>query len=74
MAYDEKPHSAAYGTRYSDDSGWERLVEVDHHTDTLRIEIGGSNLSCSVADMEWIENALRTVRYATKPLQREEPV
>lgn len=71
MAYEErKPHRAEYGVRYGDDSGWERLVAVDYANDRVVIEIEGSEMTFRPEFLEWLEDALRTVRYATAPLKK----
>lgn len=71
MAYKDKPHAASFGKRYGDDSGWERLVEIDHGTGTLTITIGSNTLHAEPRDAEWIEDALRMVRIATNPLHAQ---
>ena len=71
MAYDDKPHRAEFGVRYGDDSGWERLVCVDYANDRVHIEIEGGEMSFRIEFLEWLENAIRTVRYATAPLKQQ---
>lgn len=77
MAYNDKPHAASYGERYPAgeadlagiDSKWKRIVEIDHDAGTLWIEIGGDRICCDPANAEWLEDALRTVRFATAPIK-----
>lgn len=52
-----KPTTVEFGERYSDNSGWERLLTVDTHNDSVHIEATGSSMSCSIAELEWIIDA-----------------
>ncbi len=54
-----KPHSVAIGRLYSDDSGWEALVEVET-PQTCWIEIDGERFSLSINQIPWLIEALTT--------------
>lgn len=53
-----KPHAAAIGDRYDDDSGWERHVEIDTNVNSLYITLRGERISADATDIEWLIVAL----------------
>lgn len=57
-----KMHKAETGTRYGDDSGWDRRVMVDLQTGELEIDLSGARLSAHPRDLEWLIQALIAVR------------
>lgn len=53
---------AEVGERYDDNSGWERRVLLDVVKENLTIEIMGSSMSAHSSDIDWLIEALETVR------------
>jgi hypothetical protein len=54
-----KIHKAEVGSRYSDDSGWERRVCMDIQKNTLDVELGGSTLHATADEARWLFDALQ---------------
>lgn len=55
-------NTAEVGERYDDDSGWERRVSLDIVKENLTIEIMGSGMSAHSSEIDWLIEALETVR------------
>lgn len=62
-----KPHKAEVGERYSDDSGWERFCSIDRRENRVTLDLGGGSISFTVAELEWVRDALLEVERATRP-------
>lgn len=56
-----KIHMASIGERYSDDSGWERLIVLDRNADSVEIRIGAYEIRCSIEESYWIHDSLRVL-------------
>jgi hypothetical protein len=48
------PAKVAFGTRYSDNSGWERFVEVDTHEERVLLDISGGRMCISTEEAWWL--------------------
>ncbi len=53
-----EPHRIEIGERYSDDSGWKMRVCVDTHKKEVEITADGNSMTCTLADAEWIIQAM----------------
>ena len=60
------PHHVEIGERYSDDSGWQKLVRIDTHAHRFEIELGASTLSADLNDLSWLIHALSRARGLVK--------
>ena len=58
------PTEVIYGVRYSDDSGWERRVELDARMKSVSVDIAGYSFRCDFEEMHWLLNALLDARDA----------
>ncbi len=59
-----KMRKVAFGERYGDDSGWEKLLEVDTHEDRVRVDVSGSHASMTTEEAWWLLRALMEAREA----------
>lgn len=59
-----KPSCIEYGTRYSDDSGWGRHVEMDARTSMVSCDISGGRFAMSFDEAFWLVEALLRGREA----------
>jgi hypothetical protein len=57
-----KPNILQYGTRYADDSGWERCLQSDRHAFECRLEIMGSRMTFPLNEIDWLIEALNNTK------------
>lgn len=55
-------HKVEIGERYGDDSGWERRVMIDKHAQRVEVELGGSDASFNLSELNWLIEALTKAR------------
>lgn len=62
--------SVEIGDRYDDDSGWERRVVADKHSDRVTIEIQSHGMSFELSEALWVVEALSKAVLTIDPMAR----
>lgn len=52
------PSCVEFGERYTDDSGWEKHIEMDARTSNIRVEISGERFRLDFDDAWWLIAAI----------------
>jgi hypothetical protein len=56
------PVRIAYGERYGDDSGWQKLLSIDTHDENVMIELSGTDAHIKLDDLWWLVRAALEAR------------
>lgn len=56
------PHRVEYGDRYSDDSGWSRLLVVDTEAMKATVELSGCDMRIQLDELWWLVRAALAAR------------